>query len=69
MWLMTHVGAMFNEITLLILADLIIFSVPVVYKKYKTQIDHYVGIAHDQTKSIVEKIQAKLPVITKKKAE
>jgi len=69
MWLMTYVGAVFNGITLLILADLLIFSVPIVYEKYKTQIDHYVGIVRDQTKSIVEKIQAKLPGIAKKKAE
>uniref|UniRef100_A0A8C3WW94 Reticulon n=1 Tax=Catagonus wagneri TaxID=51154 RepID=A0A8C3WW94_9CETA len=69
MWLMTYVGAVFNGITLLILAELLIFSVPVVYEKYKTQIDHYVGIARDQTKSIVEKIQAKLPGVAKKKAE
>uniref|UniRef100_G1TII2 Reticulon n=1 Tax=Oryctolagus cuniculus TaxID=9986 RepID=G1TII2_RABIT len=69
MWLMTYVGAVFNGITLLILAELLVFSVPIVYEKYKTQIDHYVGIARDQTKSIVDKIQAKLPGIAKKKAE
>ncbi|XP_043308217.1 reticulon-3 isoform X1 [Cervus canadensis] len=69
MWLMTYVGAVFNGITLLILAELLVFSVPIVYEKYKTQIDHYVGIARNQTKSIVEKIQAKLPGIAKKKAE
>lgn len=69
MWLMTYVGAVFNGITLLILAELLIFSVPIVYEKYKTQIDHYVSIVRDQTKSIVEKIQAKLPGIVKKKAE
>ncbi|KFO28466.1 Reticulon-3 [Fukomys damarensis] len=69
MWLMTYVGAVFNGITLLILAELLVFSVPIVYEKYKTQIDHYVGIARDQTKAIVEKIQAKLPGIAKKKAE
>uniref|UniRef100_A0A8C9PRZ5 Reticulon n=1 Tax=Spermophilus dauricus TaxID=99837 RepID=A0A8C9PRZ5_SPEDA len=54
MWLMTYVGAVFNGITLLILAELLVFSVPIVYEKYKTQIDHYVGIVRDQTKSIVE---------------
>ncbi|XP_038619998.1 reticulon-3 isoform X2 [Tachyglossus aculeatus] len=69
MWLMTYVGAVFNGITLLILAELLVFSVPIVYEKYKTQIDHYVSIARDQTKSIVAKIQAKLPGIAKKKAE
>ncbi|XP_044538227.1 reticulon-3 [Gracilinanus agilis] len=69
MWLMTYVGAVFNGITLLILAELLVFSVPIVYEKYKTQIDHYVGIARDQTKAVVAKIQAKLPGIAKKKAE
>ncbi|XP_074087316.1 reticulon-3 isoform X1 [Macrotis lagotis] len=69
MWLMTYVGAVFNGITLLILGELLVFSVPIVYEKYKTQIDHYVGIARDQTKAVVAKIQAKLPGIAKKKAE
>ncbi|XP_067400103.1 reticulon-3 isoform X3 [Emydura macquarii macquarii] len=69
MWLMTYVGAVFNGITLLILGELLIFGVPVVYEKYKTQIDHYVGIARDQTKSIIAKIQAKLPGVVKKKSE
>uniref|UniRef100_A0AC11CFM5 Reticulon 3 n=1 Tax=Ovis aries TaxID=9940 RepID=A0AC11CFM5_SHEEP len=35
MWLMTYVGAVFNGITLLILAELLVFSVPIVYEKYK----------------------------------
>nr|XP_006125116.1 reticulon-3 [Pelodiscus sinensis] len=69
MWLMTYVGAVFNGITLLILGELLIFGIPVVYEKYKTQIDHYVGIARDQTKSIITKIQAKLPGVVKKKPE
>ncbi|XP_015276049.1 PREDICTED: reticulon-3-like isoform X1 [Gekko japonicus] len=69
MWLMTYVGAIFNGITLLILAELLVFSMPVVYEKYKTQIDHYVGIARDQIKSVVTKVQAKVPGVMKKKAE
>ncbi|EGV96639.1 Reticulon-3 [Cricetulus griseus] len=38
MWLMTYVGAVFNGITLLILAELLVFSVPIVYEKYKVGI-------------------------------
>ena len=53
MWPMTYIGAGFNEITLLILAELLIFSVLIVYEKYKTQTDHCIGITCDQTKSIV----------------
>uniref|UniRef100_A0ACB8G987 Uncharacterized protein n=1 Tax=Sphaerodactylus townsendi TaxID=933632 RepID=A0ACB8G987_9SAUR len=57
MWLMTYVGAIFNGITLLILAELLGFSMPVVYEKYKTQIDHYVGIGRDQIKTVVTKLE------------
>ncbi|CAJ0949746.1 unnamed protein product [Ranitomeya imitator] len=46
MWLMTYVGAVFNGITLLILGVLIAFTAPIVYEKYKVQIDHYVSLVH-----------------------
>ncbi|XP_075693325.1 reticulon-3 isoform X2 [Rhinoderma darwinii] len=69
MWLMTYVGAVFNGITLLILGVLIAFTAPVVYEKYKVQIDHYVSLVHSHVKSITEKIQAKLPAALKKKTE
>ncbi|XP_064293614.1 reticulon-3 isoform X2 [Phalacrocorax carbo] len=69
MWLLTYVGAVFNGITLLILAELLAFTLPPLYEKYKVQINHYVGIARRQTKDIVAKIQAKLPGLAKKKPE
>ncbi|XP_069821692.1 reticulon-3 isoform X1 [Dendropsophus ebraccatus] len=69
MWLMTYVGAVFNGITLLILGVLVAFSAPIVYEKYKVQIDHYVSLVHGHVKSITEKIQAKLPAALKKKTE
>ncbi|KAM9302166.1 reticulon-3 [Gastrophryne carolinensis] len=69
MWLMTYVGAVFNGITLLILGVLIVFTAPIVYEKYKVQIDHYVSLVHNQVKAITEKIQAKLPGALKKKTE
>ncbi|XP_077143777.1 reticulon-3 isoform X1 [Ranitomeya variabilis] len=69
MWLMTYVGAVFNGITLLILGVLIAFTAPIVYEKYKVQIDHYVSLVHSHVKSITEKIQAKLPAALKKKTE
>uniref|UniRef100_A0A8B9MFI2 Reticulon n=1 Tax=Accipiter nisus TaxID=211598 RepID=A0A8B9MFI2_9AVES len=69
MWLLTYVGAIFNGITLLILAELLAFTLPPLYEKYKVQIDHYVGIARNQTKDLMAKIQAKLPGLAKKKPE
>ncbi|KPP70120.1 reticulon-4-like [Scleropages formosus] len=68
MWLLTYVGAVFNGITVLILADILIFTLPLVYEKNKTQIDNYVGIVRTQFNSMVSKIQEKLPGV-KRKAE
>ncbi|XP_014117635.1 PREDICTED: reticulon-3 isoform X1 [Pseudopodoces humilis] len=69
MWLMTYVGAVFNGITLLILADILAFSVPPLYEKYEVQINHYVVLVRRQTKDLMAKIQAKLPGLAKKKPE
>ncbi|XP_062892601.1 reticulon-3-like isoform X2 [Mobula hypostoma] len=68
MWLMTYIGAVFNGLTLLILALLLTFSVPAVYKKYQTEIDHYVQLVQKQISSATGKIQEKLPG-TKRKTE
>uniref|UniRef100_A0A667WSP3 Reticulon n=1 Tax=Myripristis murdjan TaxID=586833 RepID=A0A667WSP3_9TELE len=35
MWVMTYIGAVFNGITILILADIIFFTTPLVYQKKK----------------------------------
>ncbi|XP_051983388.1 uncharacterized protein LOC127644303 [Xyrauchen texanus] len=61
MWLLTYVGAVFNGITILILADILLFSVPLIYEKNKTQIDHYIDIARTQFNNTVAKLQEKLP--------
>ncbi|XP_029349095.1 reticulon-1a isoform X1 [Echeneis naucrates] len=61
MWLLTYVGALFNGLTLLILAVVSMFTMPVVYEKHQTQIDQYVGLIRTQVNSVVGKIQAKIP--------
>ncbi|XP_016398576.1 reticulon-3-like isoform X1 [Sinocyclocheilus rhinocerous] len=61
MWLLTYVGAVFNGITILILADILLFSVPPIYEKNKTQIDHYIDIARTQVNTTIAKLQEKLP--------
>lgn len=70
MWLMTYVGAVFNGITLLILADIICFSTPLVYEKNKTQIDRYVDLIRSRVEETMAKLQDKLPgAIKRTKAE
>ncbi|KAG7484964.1 hypothetical protein MATL_G00055750 [Megalops atlanticus] len=66
MWLLTYVGAIFNGITLLILADILVFSSPLVYEKYKTQIDRYVAMARNQIDTTLAKLQEKLPGAVKR---
>ncbi|XP_043538466.1 reticulon-3-A-like isoform X2 [Chiloscyllium plagiosum] len=61
MWLMTYVGAVFNGLTLLILAVLLTFSVPIIYQAYQTQIDHYIELVQKQATCAFGKIQEKLP--------
>ncbi|XP_060117918.1 reticulon-1 [Heteronotia binoei] len=68
MWLLTYVGALFNGLTLLILAVVSMFTLPVVYDKYQAQIDQYLGLARTHINTVVAKIQAKIPG-AKRKAE
>ncbi|XP_054914718.1 reticulon-3 isoform X1 [Poeciliopsis prolifica] len=61
MWMLTYVGAVFNGITILILADILLFAVPPVYEKNKTQIDHYIDLVRTQVNNTIAKLQEKLP--------
>ncbi|XP_078090326.1 reticulon-1a isoform X2 [Mustelus asterias] len=61
MWLLTYVGAIFNGLTLMIMAVVSMFSLPVVYEKYQAQIDQYLGLVRTHVNSVVAKIQAKIP--------
>ncbi|XP_061552227.1 reticulon-1a isoform X2 [Phycodurus eques] len=61
MWLLTYVGALFNGLTLVILAVVSMFTMPVVYEKHQAQIDQYVGLIWTHVNSVVGKIQAKIP--------
>ncbi|XP_038816576.1 reticulon-1-like isoform X7 [Salvelinus namaycush] len=69
MWILTYVGALFNGLTLFILGLVGMFSCPIVYEKYKVQIDHYVGMANKQVKDIIAMVQAKVPGLKRVKAE
>uniref|UniRef100_A0ABM5FBZ4 Reticulon n=1 Tax=Pogona vitticeps TaxID=103695 RepID=A0ABM5FBZ4_9SAUR len=68
MWLLTYVGALFNGLTLLIMAVVSMFTLPVVYDKYQAQIDQYLGLVRTHVNTVVAKIQAKIPG-AKRKAE
>ncbi|XP_074720628.1 reticulon-4 isoform X7 [Strix uralensis] len=66
MWVFTYVGALFNGLTLLILALISLFSVPVIYERHQAQIDHYLGLVNKNIKDAMAKIQAKIPGLKRK---
>ncbi|XP_043920683.1 uncharacterized protein LOC122795996 [Protopterus annectens] len=68
MWLLTFIGAVFNGLTILILAVISMFTIPLLYRQHQAQIDQYVGLVTAQISDIRAKIQAKLPS-AKSKAE
>ncbi|XP_043930399.1 reticulon-1 isoform X2 [Protopterus annectens] len=68
MWLLTYVGHLFNGLTLLIMAVISMFTLPVLYDKYQAQIDQYLGLVRTHINSVIAKIQAKIPG-AKRKAE
>ncbi|KAM6909072.1 reticulon-3 isoform 2-T2 [Xenentodon cancila] len=70
MWLLTYVGAVFNGITILILADILLFALPPIYEKNKTQVDQYIDLVRTQVNTTIAKLQEKLPgAVKRSKAE
>ncbi|XP_038074229.1 reticulon-1-A-like isoform X3 [Patiria miniata] len=66
LWLLTYVGAWFNGLTLVMLAWIDLFTLPIVYEKYQVQIDEAVGKAHTQINTVIANIKTKIPWLKKK---
>ncbi|XP_039519459.1 reticulon-3-B-like isoform X2 [Pimephales promelas] len=60
-WFLTCVGAVFNGITILILADVVLFCTPLLYERNKTQIDAYLVRVQCRLEEKLAKLQDKLP--------
>ncbi|XP_049427660.1 reticulon-3-like [Epinephelus fuscoguttatus] len=70
MWMMTYVGAIFNGVTILILADIIVFTTPLIYQKNKTQIDRTIEVLQFRLDKTLLKLQDRLPgAVRRTKAE
>ncbi|MBN3287942.1 RTN2 protein, partial [Polyodon spathula] len=61
MYMLTYIGAVFNALTLLIIAVICAFSLPLLYRQHQVQIDKYVELVRAQLSDIRAKIQAKIP--------
>ncbi|XP_018119767.1 reticulon 4 S homeolog isoform X6 [Xenopus laevis] len=68
MWVFTYIGALFNGLTLLIVALISLFSIPVIYERHQTQVDHYLALVNKNLKSTSDLILSKVPGL-KRKAE
>uniref|UniRef100_A0A672I928 Reticulon n=1 Tax=Salarias fasciatus TaxID=181472 RepID=A0A672I928_SALFA len=55
MWVMTYIGAVFNGVTILIIADVISFTTPLIYQKKKVHIDHQVALLRSKLEETVQK--------------
>ncbi|XP_062244383.1 reticulon-3-like isoform X2 [Platichthys flesus] len=70
MWLMTYVGSVFNGVTILILADILFFTAPLIYQKKKVQIDDIITSVRCRFDEKLLKLQNVLPGAVKRtKAE
>ncbi|XP_018419836.1 PREDICTED: reticulon-4 isoform X5 [Nanorana parkeri] len=68
MWVFTYIGALFNGLTLLILALISLFSIPVIYERHQTKVDHYIALISKNFNNVKDLILAKIPGL-KRKAE
>lgn len=66
LWVATYVGSMFNGITLVIIAVILLFTVPKVYETYQVQIDQQVDLLKGHLNNVISMIQAKVPFLKKK---
>ncbi|XP_066451803.1 reticulon-4 isoform X5 [Eleutherodactylus coqui] len=66
MWVFTYIGALFNGLTLLILALISLFSIPVIYERHQTQIDRYLSLINTNVKNTSDLILSKIPGLKRK---
>jgi hypothetical protein len=69
LWVLTYIGAWFNGMTLIILADVAVFSVPKFYDTFKVEIDQNVDLARTKIQEVVKQVKEKIPLPGKKKEE
>ncbi|XP_053568171.1 reticulon-4 [Bombina bombina] len=66
MWVFTYIGALFNGLTLLILALISLFSIPVIYERHQTQIDRYLSLVNKNVKDTTDLVLSKIPGLKRK---
>jgi hypothetical protein len=62
LWLMTYIGAIFNGMTVVILAYVAMFTLPKVYETNKQNIDQYLDLVRSKIAEITDKVKAAIPL-------
>jgi len=60
-WVLTYLGSWFNGLTLVILAYLGAFSLPLAYQMNKEQVDQVLKLVCTQVQEVVNKVKAVIP--------
>jgi len=69
LWLLTYIGAIFNGMTVIILAYVAMFTLPKVYEANKQNIDQYLDLVRSKIVEITDKVKAAIPIGGAKKEE
>jgi len=69
LWLLTYIGAIFNGMTVVILAYVAMFTLPKVYETNKQNIDQYLDLVRSKIVEITDKVKAAIPIGGAKKEE
>jgi hypothetical protein len=69
LYLLTYVGAMFNVTTIVIIADVALFTIPKTYEVYKVEINQLINAIKQQIKNLTEQVKKSVDnlVLQKKK--
>jgi hypothetical protein len=66
LWTMAYIGSWFNGMSLIIIATVLLFTIPKVYETYQVPIDKNIDLAKVQINNVLSLIQSKVPFLKKK---
>lgn len=67
LWLLTYIGSWFNGMTLIILADVGLFTLPKVYDTYRVQINQQLDVVNGKLQDVQKIVHEKVPFLFKPK--
>ncbi|XP_065919434.1 reticulon-3-like [Dysidea avara] len=69
MWILSYITPYLTLILALFFSILLLFTVPKLYEVYETEINRYIGLAHDKVNLAMQKVQTAIPGLGKSKEE